>query len=951
MASSAIPRVCPKCGAAVESEIGNLCPACLIRGAMGGETTLSDPPTSDPLTALAGDSFGNYNPIRVLGHGGMGVVFLAEQTGALRRQVALKVLKTDFDTRAIAQGFTREKQTLARLHHPNIVHVFDAGVSAFLRPYFVMEVVEGLPITRYADENGLTVGERVALFLQVCDALEHAHAQGILHRDLKPSNVLVALGHVKVIDFGIAKIMAGIDQGLATQRSLLTSEGRLAGTPGYMSPEQAGLLAAEVSPPSDVYSLGAILYELLAGKPALDLTRWTSGDGSGSILALLQAIRDQEPPLLSARVRDNPGLARKLKGDLEAIAAMALAKDPAHRYQTVSALAADLRGWLEHRPVSARRLDLRYRFDKWRRRNRVAATAAAVALAVGLGSLAVSAFLWKRRPSAPAALAPVSQVPYSTLDGFQQDPTFSPDGRQVAFNWNGPDQKNFDIYVSSGPGEPPHRLTTDPLDDVSPSWSPKGNEIAFVRATPGGGGRLMVIDPSNGREQELLRLLSPHGSFTTSLDWSPDGQWIVFLDRLPGDPQDGLHLLNRATGERRLLTRPSKGLEDMQPVFSAQGQIAFVRDDTVGAGVMVQKLTRDMRPEGGPEQAVYSATFPAWLPNGDLLFTSFRGGATRLWRTQSKPGGSPQLLPAFGDRIVQAVVSRDGRRLITVKRILDIDLVRYTLQADGSVRGPERFAPTNVEEYGPWVSPDGSRVAFVSYRAGGYHLWIANIDGTGIRRLSSEPGAELVRWSPDGQKIYYTSRDLGMIHRYLIDPRTGEQTPQPEFPVYSGFSPDGKWALVDRDEHRNPGIFRIAMPGPSAPHPALERLAEGFADHPMLDPDGVWVYFNRVHRGAGPLFRVRFDHTAPPEVFLPEVYAPWFLPTREGVYFTRPQAANPALHTLLFKRFAGGRILTIADLPAPLPGNRQFGGTLDGRTVLIPLQVKQGAELVLWELP
>ncbi|HLK65843.1 MAG TPA: protein kinase [Bryobacteraceae bacterium] len=948
--------VCPKCGTEVDSTVAGLCPACLFRGAVAGEETFTGPSSAglviDPLTALAGDSFGSYRPVRVLGHGGMGVVFLARQSGVLERDVALKVLKNDFDTRSIAASFAREKQTLARLHHPNIVNVFDAGVSAFLRPYFVMEIVQGLPITSHSRQYQLTVAERLSLFLQVCDAVDHAHRHGVVHRDLKPSNVLVTvepsgrekpLARAKVIDFGIAKIMAGAQDG--TPASLLTKDGKLAGTPGYMSPEQAGLIPVEAGPRSDVYSLGAMLYELLCGRPAFDLPE---GTAAGSMMAILAAIRDHDPPLLSERAGDNAELRRQLKGDLETIVSKALAKDPSRRYESAGALAADLTRHLEHRPVMARPDGVLYRISKWRRRNPVAATALTVAATATVVSLLVAGLFWNRGAAGSAPLVPVSQVPFSALPGIQQNPTFSPDGRQVAFNWNGPDQQNWDIYISSGPGEPPRRLTSDPLDDVSPSWSPKGNEIAFVRSRPGHGGRLMVIDPVSGREEELLQLHSQHAWFTTSLDWSPDGKWIVVLDRPPGDPQDGLHLVNRATGERHVLTRPQKGLEDMQPMFSPRGQVAFVRDDGIGAAVYVQKLTAAMQPAGPPTQAVYSATFPAWFPNGDLLFHSFRGSSFRLWRTQLKADAPLQVLPAFGDNILQAVVSRDGRKLIASRRLGDIDLVRYTLAPNGNFQGPARFAPTTVDEFAPMVSPEGDKVAFISYRAGGYHLWTANLDGSDARRLSAEPGAELVRWSPDGQKIYFTSRDLGSSRHFSVDVRTGQLTREPDFPVYSGFSPDGKWALVDRNEKLVPGVYRVPMG--AVGKPAMQKLVEGPAFHPALDPDGVWVYYTKVPSGRGELWRIRFNGSAPPEIALPEVYSPWFLPTRRRLFFTRPQGGSePRLQTLLFQK--EGRVVKVADLPSPIAGNRLLGGSPDGTTVLVPLQVKEGVELVLSELP
>src|SRR6478672_9513303 len=259
---------CPQCGAELgSSDPAGLCPRCLIQGAL--ESSVSNEfgtETGGPATGVApGDDFGRYRTIELLGEGGMGTVYLAEQREPIRRRVALKVVKLGLDTAEVLARFDKERQALAMMDHPNVAQIFDAGASATGRPYFVMEYIEGTPITQYCDRQRMTTTERLALFLAVCRAVQHAHRKGVIHRDLKPSNVLVmeqdGAPIPKVIDFGIA---TATDK-WAVVKTLLTQFGQIIGTPEYASPEQADTMTGVVDERSDVYSLGVLLYELLIG--------------------------------------------------------------------------------------------------------------------------------------------------------------------------------------------------------------------------------------------------------------------------------------------------------------------------------------------------------------------------------------------------------------------------------------------------------------------------------------------------------------------------------------------------------------------------------------------------------------------------------------------------------------------------------------------------------------
>src|SRR5499427_1250088 len=265
---------CPKCGTALpENAPQGLCPRCLLAAALGpngadpgpGPAKVSNRVKSDDPEQLP-DRIGHYKILQKLGEGGCGIVYMAEQTALVRRRVALKVIKLGMDTKQVIARFEAERQALALMDHPNIAKVLDAGMSETGRPFFVMELVKGIRITKYCDQNHLPTPDRLRLFAQVCQAIQHAHQKGIIHRDIKPSNILVTLHDgkpvPKVIDFGIAKAT----EGRLTDQTLFTQYQQFIGTPAYMSPEQAEMSGLDIDTRSDIYSLGVLLYELLTGK-------------------------------------------------------------------------------------------------------------------------------------------------------------------------------------------------------------------------------------------------------------------------------------------------------------------------------------------------------------------------------------------------------------------------------------------------------------------------------------------------------------------------------------------------------------------------------------------------------------------------------------------------------------------------------------------------------------
>jgi len=363
-------------------------------------TTGSSMNSPDPDDQAVGQSIGPYKLLERLGEGGWGTVYVAEQQKPVRRRVALKVIKLGMDTRQVVARFEAERQALAMMDHPNIAKVLDAGATETGRPYFVMELVRGVKITKYCDLNKLSTAQRLDLFIMVCQAVQHAHQKGIIHRDLKPSNIMITLHDgvpvPKVIDFGIAKAT----EGRLTDATIYTQLQQFIGTPAYMSPEQAEMSGLDVDTRSDIYSLGVLLYELLTGRTPFDPKELTSL----GVDAMRRVIREEDPPRPSTKLStleadtltatakqrhtEAPHLIHGIRGDLDWIVMKCLEKDRTRRYETANALAADIRRHLSNEPIVAHPPGSLYRFQKLVRRNKLAFGAGvAVAVVLLLGTV------------------------------------------------------------------------------------------------------------------------------------------------------------------------------------------------------------------------------------------------------------------------------------------------------------------------------------------------------------------------------------------------------------------------------------------------------------------------------------------------------------------------------------------------------------------------------------
>lgn len=900
------------------------------------------------LALQPGDVIGTYQLLRPLGSGGMGVVWLAQQVRPIRRLVALKTARPGSLPRELAARLAAERQALAILDHPGVAKVFDAGETRDGIPYFVMEYIDGAPITEYCDGRCMPLDDRLRLFADVCDAVDHAHSKGLLHRDLKPRNILVSGQgdrHVaRIIDFGIAKSAGAA----LTDHTVYTQIGAVLGTPAYMSPEQAGEIDAPVDERTDVYSLGVILHELLSGVPP---TRPSARD-EDLVPRLARGLENDtaESAQQIARNRsDTPAaLQRQLTGELQWIVGKAIRRVPADRYGSVAALRADVNAHLAGRPIVARSPSVGERLERLIRLHKTA-VAAAFLLPVAVASGALVSSLRSSSPGDAASVAPgppaaaaSMPVPLTSYPGIEADPAWSPDGQEIAFVWNGEAETDFDLYVLRVGDTQPRRLTFDAGPDVKPVWSPDGQWIAYER--PGGEpgvSSLHVVAATGGAPRTLLSHPAPVGTAT----WSRDSKTIIVHMMRTSRRVSDLWVIPIDGGPARQITRaPDDTIGDQTPALSPDGRtVAFCRKTAWRtAELYLLDLAPDLTPIGEPRQVtqVGFAGRPAWTPDGSRVLFEASGKGAGIWQLDvATERVSPVIGPAETASQPALVKRTDGSTALAfTNQVAEISIWRYATRDPGAA--PVRLVPSTRSEFLPQFSHDGARVAFSSTRTGSPEIWIADAEGGGLRQLTSLGHllADMGHWSPDDRWITFVTQDPGGRHLYIVSAAGGP----PERIITadvsgngSGWSHDGRFYYYTSARSGQREVWRVEIASRSH-----ERLTSGGADRGFESGRGTFYYWSVT--GETPTLRRRTPDGDEDVRITPRPHPLELTVTSPAGFYYRSQDSSTVYHY----DEVSGRSSRVIDVPRAMT---QFTVSPDGAFVAASFLDRNSVDLMLIE--
>lgn len=892
------------------------------------------------MALATGTKLGSYEIRSKIGAGGMGEVYLAQDT-RLDRKVAIKFLHPELSKdEDKLNRFVQEAKAASALNHPNILTVYEIG-EIEEKKYIVTELIDGHTLRQQlAAKEPLPLKQVLKIGVQVAEALSAAHQAGIIHRDIKPENIMIRRdGYVKILDFGLAKLtetaaVQPVDNSALTlPLAAHTATGVVLGTAQYMSPEQA--TGRKVDARSDIFSFGAVLYEMVKGQRAFE------GD---SLMEAIAAILNQEPKRLPATV----------PADFAKVILRCLRKDPARRYQTM----ADLKVALE---------DLREEIAAPRR---VHIPSRGLWIGAGLLLILLVAGLFAWRPwIRPETIHALQAESLTTFPGQERYPSLSRDGDRVAFTWTGPKQDNTDIYVQQIGAGSPFRLTTDPGTDYNPVWSPDGRWIAFLRGKPvtpfGRSDReVRLIAPLGGPERKLADVrVQEITDVPVYLSWCADSRCVIVTDSVGEGQPDALFVISIETGDKRQLTHPrSPVLADTNPSLSADGKsLLFLRRTTWARGELhVLPVGSDMTAAGEPKHIQVSGLLPdtaTWTANGsEILFSNnpLHSGSAALWRVAPTGDGQPARVPFVGEDGVMPAISRPepgkAARLVYVRSFTDENIWRIDLAGPGQpMSSPPAVAIASTKsDIHPQLSPDERRVAFTSTRSGAWEIWVSDADGSNaiqITSLRAPTGTGAPQWSPDGQTIVFASDAEGQFDIFTVPSAGGRPrniTSHSALDHVPTFSHDGQWIYFSSTRS---GQFQVWKMPAAGGVPVQVTKDGGWLSQESAD--GMYLYFVPTGAIGAPTQLWRLPTSSGEAVKVVDaVVNAKFSVLQRGIYYLSPLAAEPELR---FFDFTNQKSVTVARGLGTFEGGAGFAASTDGRTLLYSRRDSSVDDLMLVE--